>query len=79
MTTDIKPTYTDLELRHALTDVFKSVYFVNKRTKNKLQGSYFLNFHNLVNYARDNNIDEIKYIHSIRDVLLKMPQTYEVR
>ena len=73
-------TYTDeemLELRHTLTEVFKSVYFIDKRAKHKLQDSYFLNFSSLVDYARNNNIDAYEYIRSIRNILLTYPQTYE--
>ncbi len=74
---DTKPTYTNFELKHELSEVFKSVYFVDKRAKNKLQQSYFLNFAMLVGYARENNIDEVQYIRSIRDTLLTCPNTYE--
>lgn len=71
--------YSDIELRHELSDVFKSVYFVDRRAKHKLNDSYFLNFYELINYARANNIDEMDYIRSIRDVLLTYPQTYLAR
>lgn len=79
MSSKLKPTYSDLELQHELSNVFKSVFFINKREKNKLQQSYFLNFYSLISYARENNIDEMDYIRSIRNVLLTAPQTYEVR
>ena len=71
--------YSDIELRHELSAVFKSVYFVDRRAKHKLNDSYFLNFYELINYARANNIDEMDYIRSIRDVLLTYPQTYLAR
>ena len=79
MITENGPIYTDYELKLELSNVFKSVYFVDKRAKHKLQDSYFLNFYNLVNYARENKIDEMAYIRSVRNVLLKHPQTYEAR
>ena len=74
-----RPNYTDLELKHDLSDVFSSVYFINKRFKKKIVDSYFLNFENLMNYARANHIDEKQYIHSIQQDLLQLPQTYAVR
>ncbi|MBP5794415.1 MAG: hypothetical protein J6W41_00145 [Alphaproteobacteria bacterium] len=77
--TDAQSKYSDIELRHELNAVFRSVYFVDKRAKHKLNDSYFLNFYELINYARANNIDEMDYIHSIRDVLLSCPQTYLAR
>ncbi len=79
MTAKKQSKYSDIELRHELNAVFKSVYFINKREKNKLQQSYFLNFYSLISYARENNINEMDYIHSIRDILLKHPQTYSAR
>ena len=71
-----RPKYSDLELKHALSDVFASVYFVNKRVKKKLNDSYFLNFDSLIAYARENHIDEMQYIRSIQQDLLTIPQTY---
>jgi hypothetical protein len=71
--------YSDLELKHALSDVFASVYFVDKRAKKRLSDSYFLNFDNLIAYARANNIDEMQYIRSIQQCLLKIPKTYLAR
>lgn len=71
--------YTDYELKCELTAVFQSVYFINKREKKKLADSYFLNFPELIGYARANHIDEKRYIRSIRGILLSCPQTYRVR
>ena len=79
MTAKIQSKYSDIELRHELNAVFKSVYFINRRDKVKINDSYFLNFYNLMDYARANNIDEMDYIHSIRDILLTHPQTYSAR
>ena len=79
MTAKIQSKYSDIELRHELNAVFKSVYFINKRDKVILNDSYFFNFYNLMDYARANNIDEMDYIRSIRDVLLTHPQTYSAR
>ncbi len=74
-----RPKYSDLELKHALSDVFASVYFIDKRAKKKLNDSYFLNFDSLIAYARENHIDEMQYIRSIQQDLLTIPQTYLAR
>ncbi len=74
-----RPKYSDLELKHALSDVFASVYFIDKRAKKKLSDSYFLNFDNLIAYAREKHIDEKQYIRSIQQDLLTIPQTSLVR
>ena len=77
-----KPTYTQYQLKRELSEVFKSVHFPNKYEKLSLQQSYFMNFDALVEYARDNNIDEMRYIRSIRDTLLadgKVCKTRKIR
>ena len=79
MVTENRPNYTNYELKRELSAVFHSVYFINKREKKKLNDSYFLNFRNLVEYARDNDIDEMDYIRSIRDILLSHQQTYNAK
>ena len=76
---DTKPTYTRYELKRTLTDVFKSVYFVDFTQKMRMQYSYFDNFDLLVDYARAKGIDEKQYIRSIRKNLLACPHTYRVR
>ncbi len=68
-----RPIYTDFELKHELTDVFKSVWFADVHEKDFLRDSYFLNFDDFIGYARDNHIDEKKYIRSLRDILLTYP------
>lgn len=74
-----KSGYTKYELKHELTEVFNSVYFLNKRDKTILADSYFLNFDLLIDYAHNAGIDEKRYIRSIRNVLLTHPQTYNAR
>ena len=74
-----RPKYSEFELKRALSDVFASVYFINKLAKKKIQDSYFLNFDNLIAYARENGIDEMQYIRSIQRDLLTLPHTYLAR
>lgn len=69
--------YSENMLRNELSVVFSSVYFADKQIQENLFDSYFLNIHNLIWYARHNNIDEMDYIRSIRSVLLSYPKTYE--
>lgn len=69
--------YSENMLRNELSAVFSSLYFANKQMQETLFDSYFLNIHNLIWYARNNNIDEMDYIRSIRSVLLSYPKTYE--
>ena len=69
--------YSENMLRNELSVVFNSVYFTNKKTKDILFDSYSLNICDLMWYARNNNIDEMDYIRSIRRVLLSHPKTYE--
>lgn len=79
MATENKKVYTDDELRAELKNVFDSVYFVNKRAKRKLSQSYSLNFDTMIDYARENKIDEIEYVRGIRKILLTCPYTYKAR
>lgn len=69
--------YSENMLRNELSIVFNSVYFTDKQTQETLHDSYFLNIRNLIWYARNNNIDEMDYIRSIRRILLSHPKTYE--
>ena len=68
-----RPIYTDFELKNELNMVFKSVSFANRFEKYKLCDSYFLNFHQMMEFARDSGIDEKQYIRSIRDIILTYP------
>ena len=69
--------YSENMLRNELSVVFSSLYFADKQMQEVLFDSYFLNFRNLIWYARNNNIDEMDYIRSIRSVLLSYPKVYE--
>ena len=79
MDNSTKTNYSLFELKHALSDVFKSVYFANKHKKYKIQDSYFLNFETLLDYAHANNIDEMEYIRGIRETLLHSAGTYKAK
>ena len=63
--------YTYTEYKAALDSVFDSLFFESAHTRFILIGSYRMNLRNMVLYALDNNIDEIEYIKSIRNILLK--------
>lgn len=69
--------YSENKLRNELSVVFSSVGFTNEHDKQMLFDSYFSNIRNLIWCARNNNIDEMEYIRSIRKVLLSYPKTYE--
>ena len=69
--------YSENMLRNELSVVFSSLYFADKQMQEVLFDSYFLNIRNLMWYARNNNIDEMDYIRSIRSVLLSYPKVYE--
>lgn len=68
-----RPVYTDYELKTELNMVFKSVLFADRFEKFKLCDSYFLNFNQMMEFARENGIDEKQYIRDIRDVVLTYP------
>lgn len=65
--------YTRNQYRAALDDVFDSLWFDNARMRFNLIGSYRMCLKPMVQYAVDNDIDEIDFIHGIRDILLEMP------
>ena len=67
--------YSNIELKHALSRVFRSVWFDDLTQKMRIQNSYFDNFYQLVDYARDNNLDEMEYIKSIRGYLITSART----
>ena len=74
-----KSAYTRYELKRELSDVFKSVYFIDLKQKIKIEESYFLNFDALIDYARAKSIDEKEYVRDIRNQLLKCQQVYDAR
>lgn len=78
MITEKRPNYSENALRNELSIVFSSVYFENKQEQHILFDTYFLNIRNFINYARDNGIDEMDYIRSIRAMLLKSPKIHEM-
>ena len=65
--------YSFTEYKIALDDVFHSVFFKDVELRNILWDSYRMNLWDIALYAIDNKIDEIKHIHSIQSVLLKIP------
>ena len=73
MSNKTRPVYTDYELKNELNMVFKSVLFADRFEKFKLCDSYFLNFNQMMEFARENGIDEKQYIRDIRDVVLTYP------
>lgn len=73
MSDKTRPVYTDYELKNELNMVFKSVLFADRFEKFKLCDSYFLNFNQMMEFARENGIDEKQYIRDIRDVVLTYP------
>ena len=77
MITENRPNYSENALRNELSVVFSSVYFEDKEEQHLMFDTYFLNIHNFINYARDNDIDEMYYIRSIRAILLESPKIHE--
>jgi hypothetical protein len=69
--------YQNYLMRKALRFVFNTVRFDNPYTKSLVYESYLLNLGLMRQYARDNRIDEMSYILSIRDELLKSPGVYK--
>jgi len=70
--------YTYLQYKKALDGVFDTLFFTSAQTRFNLIGSYRMNLKNLVLYALANNIDEIEYIKSLRDVLLQDEGCFEI-
>lgn len=71
--------YTKEEQRAALGEAFKSLYFKTATLRQITYMSYKINLSLMVEYAIRNNIDELEYIRSIRQVLLKDNSVYEYR
>ncbi len=69
--------YTKEEQRAALGEAFKSLYFKTAALRQITYNSYKINLAVMVEYAIQNNIDELEYIKSIRQVLLKDNSVYE--
>lgn len=69
--------YTCQEYKTALSEVFRSVYFMDATTRFNVFGSYKMALRSIVSYALANNIDEIEHIKSIRDILLQSPKCVE--
>lgn len=69
--------YTKEEQRAALGEAFKSLYFKTAYLRQITYLSYKINLTAMVEYAIRNNIDELEYIKSIRQVLLKDNSVYE--
>jgi len=78
MITGNRPNYSENALRNELSVVFSSVYFEDKQEQHILFDSYFLNIRGFINYARNNGIDEMDYIRSIRSKLLESPKIHEM-
>lgn len=78
MITDNRPNYSENALRNELSIVLSSVYFEDKHEQHIISDSYFLNVRNLINHARENSIDEMDYIRSIRSKLLESPRIHEM-
>ena len=66
--------YSFTEYRRALDEVFRSVFFQSAKMRRIVWDSYIINLWDLVFYAINNRIDEIEYIKSIKDELLKDPK-----
>lgn len=71
--------YSRSELVHELGLVFRSVHFRHVRFKKRLYTSYLLCLYEMIEYARQNNIDAKEYIRGIRDVLLTCAGTSRIR
>ena len=71
--------YTKEEQRAALGEAFKSLYFKTSYLRQITYMSYKINLTMMVEYAISNNIDELEYIRSIRQVLLKDKSVCEQR
>ncbi len=63
--------------RKALRFVFNTVKFDNQYLECLVYDSYLWNLGLMRQYARDNHIDEMSYILSIRDELLKSAGVHE--
>lgn len=70
--------YTYKQYMNALDDVFNSLWFDNAKERFDLIGSYRMNLRHLVIFAVDTKVDEIKFIQSLRQVLLELPGCKEV-
>lgn len=72
-----KSKYTKEEHRAALGEAFKSLHFKTVFLRQITYMSYKINLTAMVEYAIRNNIDELEYIKSIRQVLLKDSSVYQ--
>ena len=54
--------------KKALAQVFNTVDFKDSQFKEILHFSYLANLNAMIQYAQDNNIDELAYILSLRDM-----------
>ena len=66
--------YSFTEYKNALDEVFRSVSFESAEMRYILWDSYRINLWDLAFFAINNKIDEIEYIKSIKDELLKDPK-----
>ena len=57
--------------RKTLGQVFDSLWFDDYGLKTVIRDSYFMNLNQIIDYARDNGIDETMHLMQIRKMLLK--------
>ena len=69
--------YENYLIRKALRFVFDTVKFDNPYLEHLVYDSYLWNLGLMRQYARNNHIDEMSYILSIRDELLKSASVHE--
>lgn len=65
------PYYKYKLCRKTLATVFNSVHFEDKKLKEILHDSYLVNLNTMIQYACENNIDEVAYILEIKRLLNK--------
>ena len=71
--------YTYSQYMDALNSVFSSLFFESATTRFNLLGSYRMNLKLMVLYAIENDIDELVYIRSLRDILLKDAKCFDLQ
>lgn len=71
--------YSNKLCHKAVQFVFNTIEYNDPHMTKIVRDSYFINLGILREYARDNHIDEMGYILSIRDELLKSDMAHEYK
>ena len=65
--------------RRTLGKVFDSLWFDDYNVKTVIRDSYFINLNQIIDYARENGIDETAHLMQIQQILLKSKHVHPKR